>query len=131
MRQESLFDPLALSRSDAKGLMQLIDTTAKWQAERLRIKINNIFDPKENLTLGVAYLSHLINFWNGDLVRAIASYNAGPGAVRRWLDFKDPILFIETIPYRETRKYTKRVLMFFYIYRELLSEPAPDPLLKG
>ena len=131
MRQESLFDPLALSRSDAKGLMQLIDTTAKWQAKRLGVKINDIFDPKENLTLGVAYLSHLINFWNGDLVRAIASYNAGPGAVRRWLDFEDPVLFIETIPYKETRKYTRRVLMFFYIYRELLSEPAPDPLLKG
>ncbi|HHJ64777.1 MAG TPA: lytic transglycosylase domain-containing protein, partial [Aquifex aeolicus] len=121
MRQESLFDPIAISRSDAKGLMQLLDSTARWQAERIGYELRDVFDPETNVFLGTAYLRFLIDLWDGDLVRAIASYNAGQGAVSRWVDYRDDFLFIETIPYDETRNYVRRVLWFYYIYAEKLS----------
>lgn len=122
MRQESLFDPVAVSRSNAKGLMQLLDRTARWKAERIGLEIKDIFDVETNITLGVAYLRYLLDLWNGDLVRAIASYNAGQGAVSRWTNYEDDFVFIESIPYRETRNYVKRVLWFYYVYSDKLSE---------
>ncbi|WP_457601142.1 transglycosylase SLT domain-containing protein [Hydrogenivirga sp.] len=124
MRQESLFDVLALSRSGAKGLMQLIDRTAKWKAERLGITYENLFDVETNVTLGTAYLRFLMDFWKGDLVRVVASYNAGQGAVKRWEPYDDDFLFIETIPYDETRNYVRRVLWFYYVYSEKLLNEA-------
>ncbi|MDQ7038006.1 MAG: lytic transglycosylase domain-containing protein [Aquificota bacterium] len=125
MRQESLFDPFALSRSGAKGLMQVIDSTARWVGERFGIEHRNLFDPEVNITIGTAYLRHLIDLWEGDLIRALASYNAGPGAVSGWRRFEDDFLYIELIPYRETRRYVKRVLWYYYVYREVLSKEGP------
>ncbi len=124
MRQESLFDPIAISRADAKGLMQLLDRTAVWIANRIGHNLNDIFDVRTNITLGIAYLRFLIDHWKGDMLRAIASYNAGQGAVKKWNTYQDDFLFIETIPYRETREYVKRVLWFYYIYSEKLLEKA-------
>jgi len=121
MRQESLFDVEALSTSDAKGLMQLIDSTARWTAQRVGIDLKDVFEAETNISLGTAYLRFLLDFWKGDLVRAVASYNAGQGAVKRWKQYEDDFLFIETIPYDETRKYVRRVLWFYYIYSEKLS----------
>ncbi len=122
MRQESLFDPLAVSPSGALGLMQLLEKTAKWQAEKLGMEVSreDLFDPETNITLGTAYLSFLINLWKGNLPKAVASYNAGQGAVSKWNLPQDDYLFIEMIPYSETRKYTKRVLWFYYVYSERL-----------
>ncbi len=120
MRQESLFNVEAVSRSNAKGLMQLLDGTARWMAQRIKYRYKDLFEVETNITLGTAYLRFLLDYWNGDLVRAIASYNAGQGAVSRWVRHEDDFLFIETIPYRETRKYVKRVLWFYYTYREKL-----------
>jgi len=122
MRQESLFDPIAVSRSNAMGLMQLLNKTARWKAERIGLELEDIFDVETNVTLGVAYLRYLLDLWNGDLVRAIASYNAGQGAVSRWVNYEDDFVFIETIPYRETRNYVKRVLWFYYVYSDKFSE---------
>lgn len=122
MRQESLFDTRALSKSNAKGLMQLLDTTARWKAERIGFVYDDIYDIETNITLGVAYLRYLLDFWNGDLVRAVASYNAGQGAVKSWQQYEDDFVFIETIPYDETRRYVKRVLWFYYVYSEKLSK---------
>ncbi len=122
MRQESLFDRFAVSRSNAKGLMQLLDRTAKWMGERIGLDPKDLFDPETNVTLGVAYLKYLDELWGGDLLRVLASYNAGPGAVKRWKRYGDDFLFIELIPYAETRKYVKRVLWYYYVYREILSE---------
>ena len=122
IRQESLFDPFIVSRSDAKGLMQLIDPTARWIARRIGIVPKDIFDPETNVTLGVAYLSYLMEMWNGDMLRVLASYNAGPNAVGSWRRIEDDFLFIELIPYGETRKYVKRVLWYYYVYKEILSE---------
>ncbi len=121
MRQESLFDPLAVSVSDAKGLMQLLDSTARWISNRINYSFKDIFEPKTNITLGTAYLRFLTDLWKGDLIRVIASYNAGQGAVSRWKRYGDDFLFIETIPFQETRRYVKRVLWFYYVYKEKLS----------
>ncbi len=128
MRQESLFDPFAVSPSNAKGLMQLLDSTARWIAKREKIKINDIFDVETNITLGSAYLRFLLDFWKGDLVKAIASYNAGHGAVKRWKDYEDKLFYIEMIPFRETRNYVKRVLWFYAVYSEKLGIPYREKL---
>ncbi|WPM32998.1 lytic transglycosylase domain-containing protein [Hydrogenobacter sp. T-2] len=120
MRQESLFDPYAVSVANARGLMQVIDSTAQYVARREGIRIRNIYDPETNITLGTAYLRYLSDQWRGDLVRTLASYNAGPGRVRSWVQHEDQYLFIETIPLRETRDYVKRVLYNYYVYSELL-----------
>lgn len=122
MRQESLFDIYAVSASGAKGLMQLMDFTAKWKAKRLGIKLDNIFEPYTNILLGTAYLAFLYDYWNGDMVRVIASYNAGQSAVSQWKRYDDGFLFIELIPYSETKNYTKKVLYNYYIYSEKLEK---------
>ena len=120
MRQESMFDPVAVSVSGAVGLMQLMPLTADWQAKRLGKDVRDVFRPETNITLGVAYLRYLKRLWKGDLVRVIASYNAGEGNVKRWKEYEDDFLFIETIPYAQTRKYVKRVLANYYVYSEML-----------
>ena len=120
MRQESLFNVYAVSPAGAKGLMQLMSFTAKWKAKRLGMSVEDIFDVYTNITLGTAYLKHLLDYWDGNLVKAIASYNAGPKAVSRWKDYGDDYLFIELIPYKETRKYVKRVLYNYYVYQDIL-----------
>ncbi|MFN3813100.1 MAG: transglycosylase SLT domain-containing protein [Aquificaceae bacterium] len=121
MRQESLFDPNAVSSSKAKGLMQLMDSTASWIAKKVGLRNFNIYDPKDNIKLGTAYLRHLYDYWGGDLVRVLASYNAGENRVNGWRNYRDTHVFIETIPYEETRNFVKKVLYNFYVYRELLS----------
>lgn len=120
MRQESLFDPYAVSVAKARGLMQLIDSTAQYVAKKEGVNIRNIYDPETNITLGTAYLRHMLDQWKGDLVRTLASYNAGPTRVRSWKEHEDEYLFIETIPIGETRDYVKKVLYNYYVYLELL-----------
>jgi len=118
MRQESLFDPEAISPSNAKGLMQLMDFTAREVSSKYRIP-NQVFSPRENILMGTAYLREMLELWNGDLIRAIASYNAGPNRVKSFIQHKDPYVFIETIPIAETRNYVKQVLNNYYIYQAL------------
>ncbi len=120
IRQESLFDPYAVSVANAKGLMQLIDSTAKYMARREGIKIVDLFDIDTNILLGTAYLRYLFDQFGNDLVRVLASYNAGPTRVRNWKDVGDIYLFIELIPIQETRNYVKRVLYNYYVYSEIL-----------
>ncbi|MGC8852745.1 MAG: lytic transglycosylase domain-containing protein, partial [Hydrogenobacter sp.] len=110
----------AVSVSGAKGLMQIIDSTAKWLYKHTGIEPKSIFDPETNIMLGTAYLRHLYDTWNGDLVKVLASYNAGPHRVKSWTDYSDPYLFIENIPFKETREYVTRVLYNYYVYAELL-----------
>ncbi len=121
MRQESAFDPQALSWVGATGLMQLMPATAAGEARRLGVNVEDFTDPEVNLLLGVSHISWLL----GHLQRldwAIAAYNAGSGAVRRWNRERDkvaPAEWIEDIPYDETRHYVKKVLANLHIYRQI------------
>jgi len=131
IRQETEFDPDAVSRSGARGLMQLMPASAKTDATRAGIawRPNDLADPTYNIQLGMAEFQTYLGDWNGSLVLSIASYNAGRNNVRKWvatngdprLATTDPIDWIESIPFGETRNYVQRVLENAQIYRNRLS----------
>jgi soluble lytic murein transglycosylase-like protein len=103
MRVESNFYPDAVSNRGAMGLMQLMPGTAT------SMGVLDAFDPRQNVLGGTRFLRVLANSFGGDLVRTIAAYNAGPGAVQRYNGIP---------PYAETRRYVQRVLTHYYEYRE-------------
>ncbi|NKF21955.1 lytic transglycosylase domain-containing protein [Solimonas marina] len=114
MRQESLFMPNAVSGSDALGLLQLKLGTARDAARRAglpRPDRDDLFDPKTNIALGSAYLRQMTDRYGGQFVLTVASYNAGPNAVARWLPDAplDADVWIENVPYNETRQYVERI----------------------
>ncbi len=129
-RAESAFMPNARSPADARGLMQLLPSTAERTAKSLGISWgggSSLYNPRINFQLGTAYLRQMLDEHNGYPYRAIAAYNAGPTAVRRWLTERpqlDADLWIETIPYYETRDYVARVLAFSVIYDWRLNKQA-------
>ena len=104
MHAESNFDPRALSRKGASGLMQLMPSTAE------EMFVKDIFDARENIEGGTRYLRILANRFDGDLIRMIAAYNAGPEAVSRYGG--------QVPPYFETQLYVKKVLQLYYRYKE-------------
>ena len=110
---ESGYDKYALSNKGAKGLMQLIPSTAYWLANKLGIQIKeeDLFNEEINIKLGSYYLSYLINKFD-DKSSAIASYNAGPSVVNKWLcnkNYSKDGIVLNEIPYRETRDYLKKI----------------------
>jgi soluble lytic murein transglycosylase len=129
IREESRFDPDALSRAGAIGVMQLMPFTAHRVKNDADIRLDNdseIFDPRKNISIGVSYFSSLFREF-GSLPLAVAAYNAGENAVRRWLKVrgeKDMDEFIEDIPYTETRNYVKRVMRSYWQYRRLNGLPV-------
>ncbi len=119
IRAESVWNPQARSSANARGLMQLLPGTARGVAKRHGLSgSKQLTNPDSNIALGTAYLSELSARFDGQPILATAAYNAGPGAVGRWPVASDmPIdLWIETIPYKETREYVPRVLAFTVIY---------------
>lgn len=135
IRQESGFNAKAKSHVGARGLMQLMPRTASYVAgdRSLRYKERNrLFDPEFNVELGQKYVSYLLesDVVKGDLFKLAVAYNAGPGNLAKWLKRNrhngDPLLFIETIPSRETRLFVERVLSNFWIYRERLGQDTPS-----
>jgi len=125
IRQESLFDPEAISPASALGLMQLLPSTAKLEARNLDIQTpepEQLFNPDLNLTLGIQHLKRLFDEFPQSMAKALAAYNAGRRPVNRWekrFASMDEEEFIERIPYRETRYYVKLVLRNYWIYKEL------------
>ncbi|HYL58121.1 MAG TPA: transglycosylase SLT domain-containing protein, partial [Candidatus Acidoferrales bacterium] len=113
-RQESLFNPNATSVSNARGLMQLIPSTAKKVAAERGIDPGaiHLYDPSLNVELGTTYLKSLFEMFNGDPFRAVAAYNAGEHAVSKWdSEFRgDDDEWVENIAYKETREYVKKVI---------------------
>lgn len=111
-KQESRFTPAVQSPAGAVGLLQLMPATAAELAGR-PLTTSDLQDPKRNARLGALYLRHLLDHWQGDPLAAVASYNAGPGAVEGWRTpdrQRVPELWVEAIPYPETRLYVKKVL---------------------
>jgi len=127
IRQESRFDPNATSISNAFGLMQLIIPTAKVVARQSGVNLSSnesLKDPKINISLGTYYLKGLLSDFSSPLF-AVASYNAGPNAVKNWVNkygTSDLDLFIEYIPYDETRGYVKKVFSSYWTYLELYNK---------
>jgi len=127
IRQESLFQYDALSPAGAVGLMQLMPRTAAEVARREKIaktvRRYDLLKPELNVALGAAYFAHLMSSYDGDYLRAVAAYNAGEKAVDRWWKRAngDPAMFLETVTYRETRGYLRRMffnlLQYYRIYR--------------
>ncbi|MFM9890914.1 MAG: transglycosylase SLT domain-containing protein [Rickettsiales bacterium] len=137
-RQESEFDATARSSADARGLMQLLPATARHVADRNLLPYGNdtLDNPAENLRLGSLYLGQIINGFDGSYVLGIASYNAGPANVRKWvaasgnppLNAEGAIDWIESIPFAETRNYVMRVLENLQVYRVRLDVESTPPL---
>ncbi|HXH09893.1 MAG TPA: tetratricopeptide repeat protein [Alphaproteobacteria bacterium] len=125
IRQESGFNHRAVSRSDARGLMQLLPSTGREVFQRLGMGVFRhevLFDPRLNVRLGSHYLGRLAETHGGNLVLALAAYNAGPGRVKRWLqeiNTDDWDEFIERLPFEETRGYVKTVLRNYGVYQRL------------
>jgi soluble lytic murein transglycosylase len=125
IRQESLFDPQAVSSASALGLMQLLPSTARRTARQLGLaepRPEQLFDPELNLTLGIFHLKELLKRYGGNQVKALAAYNAGERAVERWerrISTDDEEEFVERITYAETLTYVKLVLRNHRVYRRL------------
>lgn len=128
-RQESCFQTDARSPVGATGLMQLMPATARMVSRQFQIpyKQQKLLEADYNLQLGSRYLKTLLNQFNGNRVLATAAYNAGPGAVKRWLkNYDGPLdVWIEKIPYNETREYVQRVLTYGAIYGYRLGKEGP------
>lgn len=146
MRRESMFDPAAVSVSGACGLMQLMPATAKLTASSMRGDFlpvafandnagkksspcaGHLLDPVTNVTLGQSYVRHLTQLdpIGDNLLLMLAAYNGGPGRLSRWVEEaagKDPLLFIESLPVRETREYVQQVLVHYWTYSARLGQP--------
>lgn len=134
-RQESAFDPNAVSPAGARGLMQFMPATARRTAERHGVPYSErrlLGDPFYSAKLGAAHLGDLMEDWGGSAALAFAAYNAGPGHVRRWIErFGDPrsgevdmIDWVEKIPFPETRSYVQRVMENLVVYRHRLGTGA-------
>jgi soluble lytic murein transglycosylase len=129
MREESAFNPRIESFANAVGLTQMLVKTARRFANKAPVTREGLMDPARNLELGSRFLGYLWKHFGAAAPLAIAGYNAGEGAVDRWLaEHPDVALdeFMETIPYDETRNYTKRVLASYFAYSWLYdAHPVP------
>src|SRR5690554_6023400 len=131
-RQESAFTADARSSAGALGLMQLLPSTAKQIADRAGMSFStyDLLEPATNIALGGRYLNQLLDQFDGNRILATAAYNAGPNRVKKWLSKNKSSslpydVWIETIPYRETRGYVQNVLSYSVIYGYRLSQEKP------
>lgn len=129
MRQESRFVNVARSNVGASGLMQIMPATARWIAGRLGIKRfhpNEMQDPAKNIRFGAYYLKHVQTALDGSPVLATAAYNAGPGRAQRWRDIRplEAAIYIESIPFPETRDYVKKVMSNAMYYAARFGQPS-------
>lgn len=138
MREESLFNSRAVSRSGARGLMQIMPATGQGIAKNLKVAWTSgdmLFDSETNVRFGVFYLNYLKQRFDGNVVYMLSGYNAGPNATHRWVQGEPNHsldMFVANIPYAETHHYVTRVLKSYWIYT-LLYNPGhvPDIFRKG
>src|SRR5207248_6491512 len=128
IRQESEFNPNAVSRANAVGLMQLLPNVGKGVAKQVRLRRYNstqLFTPAVNLQLGTHYFREMVDKF-GAFEYALAAYNAGSDRVDDWLGqgkYRDPQEFVESIPFTETREYVQAILRNANVYRQLYGTP--------
>jgi soluble lytic murein transglycosylase len=134
-RQESAFNPGAISSAGARGLLQLMPATAKEVAKSVGLpysKARLTSDPGYNATLGAAHLGDLVDNFGGSYVMTFAAYNAGASRVAQWVkthgDPRDPgvdvVNWIELIPFTETRNYVQRIMENLEVYRARMGSPT-------
>jgi soluble lytic murein transglycosylase len=129
IRQESEFNPAAVSRANAVGLMQLLPKTGKLVARQEKLKRYNpsqLYTPTVNLQLGTRYFKGMVDQFGGSFEYALAAYNAGSDRVQEWLGqgkYRDAPEFVESIPFTETREYVQAIMRNASVYRQLYGEP--------
>ena len=119
IKAESNFRKDAVSTKGAKGLMQIMDETGKWCADKIEIPEPDLCDVETNIRIGTFYISHLLEMYEGNEKTAVAAYNAGYGNVDKWLadekhskNGKD----LNLVPFPETQKYIKKVMLYKKVY---------------
>jgi len=130
-RQESAFAADAKSPAGALGLMQLMPSTARYTAKKagVRYRKHDLLTPEKNITLGSHYINELLTQFDGNRILASAAYNAGPSRVKKWLSSTDKQLehdiWVEIIPFKETRKYVQNILSYSVIYGYRMGRELP------
>ncbi len=141
-RQESAFMPSVVSKAGAKGLMQMIDSTAKRTANRAGLPFDGArmtTDAAFNAQLGAAHLGALLAEQGGSYILTFAAYNAGGGRVKQWIDAYgdprtpgvDPVDWVERIPFTETRNYVQRVMANVTMYKAIFADEAKTGVVRG
>lgn len=126
IRQESAFQTDAKSPANALGLMQLLPGTAQQMANKYKIKLESeqeILNPEKNIELGTGYLRHLLDKFDENYLLATAAYNAGPARAKRWREENAciaPDIWVELIPFSETRKYVKHVMSYTVVFEYIM-----------
>jgi soluble lytic murein transglycosylase len=130
IKAESGFKPEAISRKNARGLMQISEKTAMWGAESLGLEnfaYETLFDPEINIMIGCWYIAILMKEFDNDIDLVITAYNGGSGNVNDWLrdkNYSDSGTKLDKIPFRETELFLKRVKNYYYVYSKLYRNRA-------
>jgi len=134
IRQESGYESAIKSPVGALGLMQIMPSTADWIANKLKTSTYSLINPNDNIKLGTWYLNYVSQQYRDDSLLAVASYNAGPGNVTKWLKTKslsDHDVFVEEIPFKETKNYVESVLANYWNYLRLYNLKTANWLKKN
>ena len=129
IRQESEFNPVAVSRANAVGLMQLLPKTGKLVAHQESLRHyspSELYTPTVNLELGTRYFRGMVDQFGGSFEHALAAYNAGSDRVEEWMGqgpYRDSPEFVESIPFTETREYVQAIMRNASVYRQLYGTP--------
>jgi soluble lytic murein transglycosylase len=125
IRTESSFDKKAVSKKDARGLMQIMPSTGKWIAQKMEIENfheNDLFIAEKNIMMGIWYFNYLLKRFDNDINLAIIAYNAGPGKIESWLNDEKTSsdgTILDSIPFEETERYEKKIIETYEIYKKL------------
>lgn len=136
IREESQFHAAALSPAGARGVMQVMPQTGEWVAQNVSVPgfdRSRLFEPDMAINVGTWYISHLMKRFKNDPLFVAAAYNAGPEAVTSWLNRNGPVgmerdVFVESIPFSETRGYVKKVLRNYAEYKRIYGRASPAAL---
>ncbi|MGK7944739.1 MAG: transglycosylase SLT domain-containing protein [Microcystaceae cyanobacterium] len=131
MRQESRFEKEIRSPAGALGLMQVMPATGAWIAPQIDLKDYSLTNPEDNVNMGTWYLDYTHREYRNNSMLAVASYNAGPGNVAKWMrrfQTQDPDIFVEKIPFRETKGYVEAVFGNYWNYRRIYDPTLQEQL---